>query len=121
MLRNHRFPCLVRPLRRLPARSWFPGHKPAHDANGGGVANRLRSLPISARTTSAVRRLIPGIVTNSHNDGHRPRPPLLGAAGSSPPADLPGFSADAVSADPPGGGGWGGSGGRSLSISWWIR
>jgi hypothetical protein len=48
----------------LPADSLLPGHMPAHDANCRSLGNRVMSAPISAITTSAVRRLMPGIVSS---------------------------------------------------------
>src|SRR5215813_3739540 len=91
------------------------------------------SLPISANTTSAVRRLIPGIVVSSHNADHKgnrvpaedggngrfvagcsdaPRGATAvadeGAAGNAPASDaLPSPA--------------GGSGGRLFSIRRWRR
>lgn len=41
-----------------------PGFSPAQEARWQLVANRLMSVPISAITTSAVRRYTPGIATS---------------------------------------------------------
>src|SRR5262249_55676587 len=80
MLRNHRFPCLVRPLRRLPARSWFPGHKPAHDANGGGGAHPPPAPPPSPPPPPPPP---PPIPPPPHHQPHaRPPPPAAAARGS---------------------------------------
>src|SRR5438128_11747166 len=52
-----------RPRLCLPALSLLPGHSPAQLARWCSLGNRLMSTPISAITTSAVRVLIPGIVS----------------------------------------------------------
>src|SRR5829696_4142893 len=57
------FPGAVRPVRRLPALSWLPLARPAHDDRWPAVGNRPMSRPISATTTSATRESTPGIVT----------------------------------------------------------
>src|SRR6266508_2374936 len=56
---------VVRACLRLPALSLLPGLSPAHEDRWRLVAKRLRSTPISAPTTSAVRRCTPGIATSS--------------------------------------------------------
>jgi hypothetical protein len=62
--RCHRFPFVVRPVRRFPALSLFPGHMPAQLANCPAVGNGSTVGPTSASSTSAVCRLIPGMVVN---------------------------------------------------------
>ena len=57
-------PLRVRPLWRLPARAWLPGHRPAHEARCPALGNRRLSVPISATITSAVRWPTPGTVCN---------------------------------------------------------
>jgi hypothetical protein len=49
----------------FPALSLLPGHRPAHDAKWRLVGKRVMSVPISAITTSAVRRWIPGMVSRA--------------------------------------------------------
>lgn len=58
--RTHGLPLRVLPLRRLPALSLWPGHMPAREAKWPAVGKRLRSTPISASSTSAMRRPMPG-------------------------------------------------------------
>ncbi len=55
--RNQRDPLRVLPPLRLPARSWLPGHMPAHEARCAAEGNCPLSVPISASRTSAVSRL----------------------------------------------------------------
>src|SRR3990167_8336723 len=59
--RSHELACPMRPLKRFPALSLLPGHILAHDARWLADGNRLMSEPISASTSSALRRPIPGI------------------------------------------------------------
>ena len=47
--RSQGLPRRVRPLRRLPALSWLPGHIPAHDARCLAVGN----LPMSVSRESS--------------------------------------------------------------------
>jgi hypothetical protein len=56
---------VVRPCLRLPALSMLPRHRPAHDARWRLVGKRLVSVPISAMTTSAVRRWMPRVLTST--------------------------------------------------------
>src|SRR5438105_9089426 len=62
VVRSHWLPLVVRLLRRFPALSLWPGHRPAHDARCPAVANWLMSAPISATITSADWRPTPGIL-----------------------------------------------------------
>src|ERR1035437_1105565 len=58
-MRSHLEPLRVLPEWCLPADSLLPGHIPAQDARCASEGNRLISGPISASSTSAVRRLTP--------------------------------------------------------------
>src|SRR4051812_22677600 len=116
-LRSQALPFVVRPLLRLPALSLLPGHKPAHEASCCCVANRPMSVPTSATTTSATRRLIPGIVINSHSAAHRPG----GSFGDSDAAAVSGPLPPTAGFESPPPGGGGGVGGRSFSIWAAIR
>src|SRR3954451_11091958 len=61
-------PLRARPVGRLPADSWLPGHSPAQDARCAAVGKRLMSAPASARNTQAVRGPRPGIVHSRSTD-----------------------------------------------------
>jgi len=50
---------------RLPALSFWPGHKPAQAIRWPAVAKRLMSRPISARIVAAPKALTPWIVLRS--------------------------------------------------------
>src|SRR5690606_38668534 len=62
---SHRLPFPVRPVRRLPALSWLPGHTPAHDARWPARPIRLMSVPISATSAWAAVLFTPGTVSSS--------------------------------------------------------
>src|SRR5712692_17896 len=62
--RSHLLPLRALPLLRLPALSWLPGHIPAHEARCAALGKRLMSRPISAASTSVVRRPTPGMVSS---------------------------------------------------------
>ena len=55
-------PFFMRVERRFPALSSFLGQSPAQEIRSPSVGNRLISIPISDRITSAERRLTPGMV-----------------------------------------------------------
>jgi hypothetical protein len=61
--RSQRLPLRVLPDLRFPALSWFPGQSPAELAKWRSLGNGAMSTPISAMTTSAVRRFTPGIAS----------------------------------------------------------
>ncbi len=48
--------------RRLPALSFWPGHRPAQATRCPALGKRLMSRPISARMVVAAKVLTPGIV-----------------------------------------------------------
>src|SRR5919106_6485189 len=78
--RSHLEPLRVLPEWRLPADWSLPGHTPAQEARCLGVGNASMSTPISAISTSAVRRLTPGIVISrsrwrAHGGGRCPVAP----------------------------------------------
>src|SRR5512142_2382660 len=57
------WPRRVLPLRRLLALMLLPGHRQAHEARWWALGKALTSGPISARITSAVQRLMPGMAS----------------------------------------------------------
>src|SRR5215218_7025513 len=69
--RSHREPLRVVPARCLPADSLLPGQIPAQLAKCPAEGNWPMSVPISARMTSAVRWLTPGMVINRASSGER--------------------------------------------------
>ena len=71
--RSHLEPLVVLVEPRLPADSFCPGHRPAHEARWPDVGNTLMSTPISARITSALRWPTPGMLSR------RSRRPSKGA------------------------------------------
>ena len=62
-VRNQLLPRRVLPLRRLLALMSLPGHRQAQAARCLAVGNGVTLGPISARMTSAVARLTPGMAT----------------------------------------------------------
>ena len=52
---SHTSPGRVRPERRLPPDSLWPGHRPAQDARCAEDGKRVMSAPVSATIASAVR------------------------------------------------------------------
>ncbi len=64
VIRNHRLPFRVFPDVCLPALSLLPGQIPAQLARCRSLGKQLISTPSSAMITSAVRVLIPGIVSS---------------------------------------------------------
>src|SRR5512132_620553 len=69
--RSHREPLRVVPARCLPADSLLPGQIPAQLAKCPAEVNWPMSVPISARMTSAVRWLTPGMVINRAGSGEK--------------------------------------------------
>src|ERR1035437_10578171 len=59
--RSHWLPAVVPTLRRLPADSWLPGHRPAHDASCPGVGEQPLSAPPPAARTTTPRRWLPPV------------------------------------------------------------
>lgn len=72
MVFNQGAPLRNRLRLRLPALSFWPGHKPAHATKWPAVAKRLMSRPISERIVSAESRLTPGIVTSKRIKSRNP-------------------------------------------------
>ena len=66
--RSARLPWRVRPLVRLPARSWFPGHIPAHEARCRAVGKRA-----SGRTRKGNRALRAALVEAAQAAGRSKR------------------------------------------------
>src|SRR5439155_24631812 len=73
-MRSHLLPFRVLPVFRFPALSLFPGHMPAQLASWPAVGKRLMSRPISAASTSAVRRWTPGMVVRRSTAAAKLRP-----------------------------------------------
>jgi hypothetical protein len=65
-------PCVVAPLRRLPALCLFPGHTPAHEARCFAEGKRVMSGPISASIAAAATGPVTGSVSKRRSASSSP-------------------------------------------------